>query len=120
MMAMTPLGRVKLNPEKTQTVIAEFSIVPIGQVTTSLGPWVARALEGIRKVPGVKYQLTPMGTILEAGELESIFKAVEVAHESLVGMGAGRVLSTLRIDDRRDKPRSMADKVKSVKMHLPE
>jgi uncharacterized protein YqgV (UPF0045/DUF77 family) len=33
-------------------------------------------------------------------------------------MGTCRVLSTLRIDDRRDKPREMEDKVKSVQKHL--
>jgi uncharacterized protein (TIGR00106 family) len=100
------------------SVIAEFSIVPMGLGNTSLGPWVAKALEAIGEVPGIKYQLTPMGTIMEAHDLESIMRAVSASHESLFEKGTSRVLSTLRIDDRRDKPREMGDKVKSVQKHL--
>jgi uncharacterized protein (TIGR00106 family) len=119
MMAVAIESRIKMDVSKP-SVIAEFSIVPMDLGKTSLGPWVARALTVIGEVPGVRYQLTPMGTIIEAHDLESVMKAVSAAHESLFEMGTSRVLSTLRIDDRRDRPRQMEDKVKSVQKHLSE
>jgi uncharacterized protein (TIGR00106 family) len=95
-------------------VIAEFSIVPVGQDSTSLSSWVAKAVEAIDGVQGVDYELTPMGTILEAGSLSEILRVVEAANEALFRHGALRTLLTLRADDRRDKPRSRQDKVASV------
>ena len=63
---------------------------------------------------GVKYQLTPMGTIIEVPTLKEGLKIVEEAHEAMFALGAKRVSTTIRIDDRRDKDRTMEDKVKSV------
>lgn len=100
-------------------VIAEFSIVPVGQDSTSLSSWVAKAVEAIDGVKGVDYELTPMGTILEAESLSDILRSVEVANEALFRHGALRTLLTLRVDDRRDRPRSRQDKVTSVRAKIP-
>jgi uncharacterized protein (TIGR00106 family) len=59
-----------------------------------------------------------MGTVLSAKDLDTIFEAVKQAHEAVMAMGVKRVESTLRIDDRRDKPRTMDDKVKAVKEYI--
>ena len=99
--------------KKGIVTIAEFSIHPIGS-GTSVSRYVKRALESISKVEGLTFQVTPMATILEAREVSSILKAVEVSHTALRQMGAKRISSTLRIDERLDKPRTMADKTKSV------
>jgi len=99
-------------------VIADFSIVPIGGGSTSIGHQVAIAVKAMTKVRGIRHQLTPMGTVLEAEGLDPILEAVRVAHEALVEAGSMRVESTLRVDDRRDKPRSMADMVSSVERHM--
>ncbi|EHR79282.1 hypothetical protein OCC_00952 [Thermococcus litoralis DSM 5473] len=92
-------------------VIIEFVIVPLGEL--SLSKYIAhvvKLLEGKR----VKYQLTPMGTIIEVPTLREGLKIVEEAHEAMFALGAKRVSTTIRIDDRRDKDRKMEDKVKSV------
>ena len=57
-------------------------------------------------------------TILEANNLETVFEAVKAAHEALIAKGVLRVESNLRIDDRRDKPRTMKDKVNAIKKHM--
>jgi uncharacterized protein (TIGR00106 family) len=59
-----------------------------------------------------------MGTVLEADNLEPIFEAVKAAHQALVAKGIVRIESTLLIDDRQDKSRTMKDKVDSVKNHM--
>ncbi len=60
-----------------------------------------------------------MGTILAANDLGTIFEAVRQAHEAVIAMGVKRVsIHSTGIDDRRDKPRTMNDKVKAVKEYL--
>lgn len=98
--------------------MAEFSIFPIGQDGTSLSRFVAASLVALKGVKGLRFEVTPMGTILEADSLDTILEAVKVAHEALVAKGILRVESTLRIDDRRDKVRTMKDKVVSVKKYM--
>ena len=93
--------------------IAEFSIHPIG-TGTSVSRYVKRAIQAISKTDGLEYQVTPMATILEAPDLSIILKAVEASHAALRSMGAKRISSTLRIDERLDKAREMNDKTESV------
>jgi uncharacterized protein YqgV (UPF0045/DUF77 family) len=56
-----------------------------------------------------------MATILEAQDIHTILKAVEASHSALRSMGARRISSILRIDERLDKSRTMKDKLESVK-----
>lgn len=104
--------------EKTNLVIADFSIVPIGEGQTSVGRYVAAAVKGFQNIKGLTYEVTAMGTTLSAKDLDTIFVAVKQAHEAVMAKGVKRVESTLRIDDRRDKPRTMDDKVKAVKEYI--
>jgi uncharacterized protein (TIGR00106 family) len=103
---------------KTCKVIAYFSIVPLGHESTSVGEYVAAAIAAMEKVKCLRCEITPMGTIMEADNLEPIFEAVKAAHEALTAKGILRIESTLIIDDRRDKPRTMKDKVDAVKKYM--
>ena len=107
-----------MNSVKSCKVIAYFSIAPVGIKSTSIGSYVAAAVAAMNEVKDLKCEITPMGTVLEADSLETIFEAVKTAHEAIVDRGIARVDSTLIIDDRRDKPRTMKDKVNSVKKHM--
>jgi len=107
-----------MNPVRGCKVIADFSIIPMGQGETSVGRFVAVAISAINGVEGLKCEITPMGTVMEADSLEIILEAVEAAHEALFAQGVMRVVSTLRIDDRRDKPRTMKGKVDAVKRYI--
>ena len=92
-------------------VIVEFIIVPLGE--RSLSRYVAEVVKLLER-KGVKYQLTPMSTIIEVPTVGDAFKIIEEAHELTFKLGAERVSTTIRIDDRRDRERHMEDKVKSV------
>ncbi|NJE05852.1 MTH1187 family thiamine-binding protein [Thermococcus sp. M36] len=92
-------------------VIVEFVIVPLGE--RSLSRYVAEVVKLLER-KGVKYQLTPMATIIEVSTVRDAFEIIEEAHELMFKLGANRVSTTVRIDDRRDKQRKMEDKVKSV------
>jgi uncharacterized protein (TIGR00106 family) len=97
--------------------IAEISIVPVGTKTTSLSKHVARAIKVLQKEENIKYELTSMGTIIE-GKLTDILRTIEKMHESSFDQETYRLLTTIRIDDRRDKVSSMSNKVASVKRKL--
>jgi uncharacterized protein (TIGR00106 family) len=94
-------------------VIAEFSIHPIG-AGTSVSRYVRAALSELERAEGLRFQVTPMATVIEAEKLSNILRAVQAAHESLFRMGAKRVDFMLRVDDRRDRKRRMEDKVMAV------
>ncbi len=100
---------------KRIVTIAEFSIHPIGS-GTSVGRYVKAAIRSIAKIEGLQYRVTPMSTVLESPELSKILEAVEASHTAVRKLGAKRISSMLRIDQRLDKPRTMADKVASVKL----
>ena len=98
-------------------VIVEVSVVPVGTKTPSVSRYVARAVKALRQERGVKYQLTAMGTILE-GELNQVLEAVKKMHESLFDAEVKRVVTSVKIDDRRDKELTMDYKVTSVTRKL--
>ena len=51
-------------------------------VGSSMGSYVAAAIVAMNEVKGLKYEIIPMGTVMEADSLEIIFEAVKVAHEA--------------------------------------
>jgi uncharacterized protein (TIGR00106 family) len=58
-----------------------------------------------------------MFTTIE-GELSEIFAAIEEMHEALVAMGAQRLSTVVKIDDRRDVQHAMEEKVSVVQAQL--
>lgn len=103
---------------KKVTVMGDFSIIPVGHGKTSVGKYVGEAVKAISKIKGIRYEITAMGTILETERLDTILEAVKQAHEAVSNLGVQRIESTLRIDDRRDKPRTLKDKIQAVKSHI--
>ena len=95
-------------------VVAEYSIHPIGS-GTSVGRYVKEAVRALSKIPGLTFDVTPMSSVLEAENIETILEAVQVSHRALRSMGAKRISSSLRIDERLDKRRVMSDKTRGLK-----
>jgi len=65
--------------------------------------------KGLRLVPGA------MSTVVEAGDLGTILRAVERAHDVLVRMGCRRIAIHLRVDHRLDKPETIEYKVARIR-----
>ena len=97
--------------------IAEVSIIPLGTKTPSLSKYLARAFKALRDEKNIRYELTSMGTIME-GDLGEILRVVRNMHEDAFGEGIMRVITTVKIDDRRDKTLSMRGKVESLLKEL--
>lgn len=98
-------------------VIAEVSIVPLGTKTPSVSQYVAQAIKVLEQEKDIKYELTAMGTIME-GDLDRILAIVKRMHEMTFGEEVARVVTTIKIDERRDKAHTMKGKVNSVKKKL--
>jgi len=99
--------------------VVDVTIVPIGTASASLSEYVAGCVKILREAEGITYQLTPMATIIE-GDLDRVFEVVRRMHEQPFIKGIGRVVTTIRIDDRRDKKLTAAGKVAAVKARLNE
>ena len=96
--------------------VAEITVVPSG-VGPSVSEYVARAQRVIARHADVRHMLTPMGTILE-GELDAILAVIRDVHNSCFDDRVQRVLTLVKIDDRRDKPVTMQGKLDSVERRL--
>ncbi len=95
-------------------MIAEFSIIPIGQ-GESLSSYVAECLK-IVKESGMRYQFTATCTILE-GDYDSVMRVIDKCHRKVRGM-SNRVVTNIRIDDRAGSNDEMTRKVASVERKL--
>ncbi|MEG7380488.1 MTH1187 family thiamine-binding protein [Bacillus subtilis] len=100
--------------------IADVTIIPIGTETPSVSAYVAdvqKILEGYQAEGKIKYQLTPMNTLIE-GELSDLFTVIQEIHEASFQKGLHRVATNIRIDDRRDKKTTLESKIESVNKRL--
>jgi uncharacterized protein (TIGR00106 family) len=96
--------------------ILEISVVPIGTGDTSLSPYVADCLRILKKEK-VRYELSSMGTNIE-GNLKELIQIALKMHQAPFKKGALRVLTTLKIDDRRDKKGTLEGKKRAVREKL--
>ncbi len=97
--------------------IAEVTVIPIGTGSTSLSAYVADMQRVLDAQQGIQIQLTPMSTIIE-GDIADVMRAIQALHESPFQAGAGRVSTSIKIDDRRDHPTSAQYKLDSVNEKL--
>jgi len=96
--------------------IVAVSIAPIGS-GTSVGDFVAEALRVARAQQRVRVELGAMFTTLE-GELGDVFALIQAMQEAVFAAGAERVSTVIKIDERRDRAVSAADKVRRVEEKL--
>jgi uncharacterized protein (TIGR00106 family) len=104
------------NPSRDLKVIVQFSTAPVGE-GVGVSSFVAEALK-IVEGSGMRYQLTPMATVLETNCVNEALEVILKAHEAVFRAGAKRVVTDIKIDDRRDEPRKMEDKVEKVRGQL--
>jgi len=97
-------------------VIVEFSLVPLG-VGISVSEFLAPAVKVLERLR-VKYEVTPMCTVFEAENVEEAFAIIKAAHEAVFGENVKRVVTTVKIDDRRDVERGMKEKVEALKKEI--
>ena len=97
---------------------AEISIYPMGTNTTSASFYIAKAIESIQNIPEIRFEINPMGTILESDNIDVIYDAAKKMMEVVHNLGVNRVEVILKVDSRKDKQAKMEEKLDSIKKQM--
>ena len=97
---------------------AEISIYPMATRTTSASFYIAKAIESIKKIEGLRYEINSMGTILESDNIDTINKATKEMIETVHNLGITRTEIIIKIDSRKDKQVRMEEKVEAIKKQI--
>ncbi|MBI2104011.1 MAG: MTH1187 family thiamine-binding protein [Candidatus Omnitrophica bacterium] len=82
-------------------MLAELEIIPIGTQHASISAQLAEVAKLIDK-SGLDYRVGPMGTVVE-GDWDRLMTLAKQCHQAMLA-SCSRVMTTIRIDDRKDKP----------------
>jgi len=94
--------------------IMEINIIPLGTKTPSVSKYIADTLRVLGKEKNIIYELTAMGTIVETDSLDLLLTLAKKMHRAVLSGKINRVVTTIKIDDRKDKKISIEEKVGSV------
>ena len=97
---------------------AEISIYPMATRTTSASFYIAKAIESIQNFENLRYEINPMGTILESDNIDVINLASKKMMETVHNLGIARVEVVIKIDSRNDKHVKMEEKLDSIKKQM--
>ena len=92
----------------------------MGTGSTSASFYIAKGIEAIQNLEGLRYEITAMGTLLESDNIEKIYDASKKIMEVVHNLGVSRVEVVLKIDSRRDKEARLEDKLESIRKYLKE
>ena len=94
------------------TVVALLSVAPV--IEDSMAGEVAKAVEALDEFD-VSYETNPMGTVVEADDVDTLLAAAGAAHKAVDG---DRVSTLLKIDDKQDREFDADEKVAAVEAAL--
>jgi uncharacterized protein (TIGR00106 family) len=89
-----------------------LSVAPV--IEDSMAEEVAKAVAALDDFD-VSYETNPMGTVIEADDVDTLLDAVGAAHTAVEG---DRVSTVLKIDDKRTVETTADRKVEAVEDHL--
>ncbi|HIP19705.1 MAG TPA: MTH1187 family thiamine-binding protein [Sulfurimonas sp.] len=101
------------------SVLVEFSMFPTSsdgrEGGASVSKSVSKIIDAIDK-SGVPYQLTPMGTVIEAKSMREALDVIALAYEQV--SDCERVYSSLKFDIRHNTENRLKTKIDSVEKVL--
>ena len=96
---------------------ADLTVIALGLAETSASRYIADIQRRMESLVRVRYSLHAMGTSLE-GPTADILAVVAELHAVPFELGIPRVYTVLKLDERRDREQTLADKVESVRRLL--
>jgi uncharacterized protein (TIGR00106 family) len=90
------------------------SIVPLGK-GESLSGFVAESMK-IIEASGLDYRINPMGTVI-VGDYDEAMAVIRKCHMRMMDL-APRVVTTIKIDDRKGVKATLDSKIRSVEKKL--
>ena len=106
-------GKAQGLPERGW-VVAEIFITPLGTGSPTIRDSI-RDLYRMVKQSGLTHELTAMGTLVE-GPIEDVFALARRLHDACfeAGSGTSRVVTSLRVDERRGDALTLDGKVRGA------
>jgi uncharacterized protein (TIGR00106 family) len=96
---------------------ADVTVIALGRAEASASAYIAEIQRRLAGQDRVRYEMHAMGTSLE-GSTADILAVFGELHAVPFEMGIPRVYSILKLDERRDREQTLADKVDSVRRLL--
>ena len=96
---------------------ADLTVIALGRAEASASAYIAEVQRRLAAQDRVRYEMHAMGTSLEGPTADILAVAGEL-HAVPFEMGIPRVYSILKLDERRDREQTLADKVDSVRRLL--
>ena len=96
---------------------ADLTVIALGRAEASASAYIAEIQRRLAAQDRVRYEMHAMGTSLE-GSTADILAVFGELHAVPFEMGIPRVYSILKLDERRDREQTLADKVESVRRRL--
>ena len=96
---------------------ADLTVITVGREGASGGDVMAEIHRRLERQDAVRFQMHSMGTSLE-GTVEDILRVAGELHAVPFELDAPRVYTVLKLDERRDKPQGLEDKMESVRARL--
>lgn len=97
------------------SIVMSFAIFPIDK-GDHVGDYVSKVVAFIRD-SGVKYQFTPMATIMEADNVSELLEIVNQAHKILEPI-SDRTYCTITIDSSKSKNNRLESKKESIESRI--
>ncbi|WP_456460282.1 MTH1187 family thiamine-binding protein [Desulfurobacterium sp.] len=97
------------------SVLVEFAMFPTDK-GESVSKYVSRIIKMIDE-SGVKYKLTPMGTVFETDTIEEALEIIKKAYKELEP-DCNRIYSTVKFDIRKGRKNRMKQKIESVEKRI--
>ncbi|MCD6426698.1 MAG: MTH1187 family thiamine-binding protein [Caldisericaceae bacterium] len=91
--------------------IAEFSVLPVVE-ESKVNEIVEKAIKVVME-SGLKYEVEPNSTTVE-GDLDKVMEVIKNAHIVARDEGSGRVITIIKIDDKKSGI-TMEEKVKKFR-----
>ena len=96
---------------------ADLTVIALGRAEAFAAAYIAEIQRRLAAQDRVRYEMHAMGTSLEGSTADILAVAGEL-HAVPFEMGIPRVYSILKLDERRDREQTLADKVDSVRRRL--
>ncbi|MBM3300174.1 MAG: MTH1187 family thiamine-binding protein [Deltaproteobacteria bacterium] len=96
-------------------MLAELSVFPMDKGAEGLSRWVAQSIKIIQD-SGLDYEVHAMGTLIE-GPADKVFEVIRRCHENMAAQ-CNRVVTNVKIDDKKGAEGSIRKKVASVEEKL--
>ena len=97
---------------------ADLTVLALGREAVSATDYIAEIQRRLQRQERVRFRMHAMGTSLE-GSTADILAVVAELHAVPFELGAPRVYTVLKLDERHDRPgQTLEDKVRAVEDRL--